>query len=93
MISFQGRPAGQRAGQGHPATEAAEGQAEAVPEEGHAAAGEGAGPGQAAAAGWQERTGQAAAQEEEVPGTATRPDREPDQQPGGHGSEHRVHAD
>lgn len=57
---------------GKPTTEAAEGQAEAVPEEGHAAAGEGACAGQAAAAGWQERTGQAAAQEEEVPGAAAR---------------------
>uniref|UniRef100_A0A8C0WCK5 Charged multivesicular body protein 6 n=1 Tax=Castor canadensis TaxID=51338 RepID=A0A8C0WCK5_CASCN len=37
------------------ATEAAAGQAEAVPEEGHTAAGAGAGPGTATAARWQER--------------------------------------
>jgi hypothetical protein len=96
------------------ATEAAAGQAEAVPEEGHTAAGAGAGPGTATAARWQERvsgagrgaqpcgwggsqgghshhhglplqTGQAAAQEEAVPGTASGQDREPDQQPRGHG--------
>lgn len=60
---------GHRTGHNHLATEGAEGQAEAVPEEGHVTGGGGTGSGQAAAAGWQERmqrkhSGQAVAQEE-----------------------------